>query len=241
MIGDDKGLPATLAGVFGTGYQLYVRRLPLYGTLALLALGVQYVVDTLVVPDTGFLIGLNIILGAFLAAAVSIGVAFDLQGKEADWSRIVTAASMRWGVVALISLLAFFVSALFTPYLELPATETWYGLLFLPYIVLWAAVWMGTVVAAIEPVQSRMILPLVALGKGIGVSTQLTNIGRLMLLGVIMLAIAECELLLGTRLQTRNIPDLAFWASVPIDTLLTGPLQALATVFYVDFLRRAGR
>jgi hypothetical protein len=241
VTGDDKGLPATLPGVFGMAGALFMRRFTLYATLTVLAIGLQIVLDLTLLPDTGFAIGLDIILSSFIAAAVSIGVAYDLAGKDADWSRIITSASMRWGVVAIIAILAFFVNNLFSDFLTLPATDTFFGLIFLPFIVLWAAVWMGTVVAAIEPVQSRLMLPLVALGKGIGVSTQFANLGRLMLLAVLMLIVVEAELVLTNQLELHHIADAVFWAQVPLDTLTVGPLQAIATVFYVDFLRRAGR
>jgi len=42
-------------------------------------------------------------------------------------------------------------------------------------------------------------------------------------------------------LQAHAVPNAWFWASVPLDMLTLGPLQALATVFYIDFLRRAKR
>jgi hypothetical protein len=241
VIGDDKGLPASITGLFVTAFGLYVRRFPFYALLAILALAVQFVVDMLVMLDTGLLIGLDIIIGAFLAASVSIGVAFDLAGKEADWSRIMTAASLRWGAVAVISLLGFFVCQLFVPYLTLPPTQTGFGLLLLPFVVLWGGVTMATVVAAIEPTKSRLTLPLVALGKGLGVSARFVNLGRLMVFAVLLTLPLIAEILLGAFLTLRGVGNVAFWSDIPIDMITLGPLQALATVFYVDFLRRAGR
>jgi hypothetical protein len=241
VIGDDKGLPVSITGLFGTACALYVRRLPFYGLLAILALGVQFVVDTLVMLDTGLLIGLDIIIGAFLAASVSIGVAFDLAAKEADWSRIMTAASLRWGAVAVISLIGFFVYQLFAPYMTLPPSQTGFGLLLLPFVVLWGGVTMATVVAAIEPTKSRLALPLVALGKGLGVSARFVNLGRLMVFSVLLTLPLIAEIWIGVLLSVRGVGNVAFWSAVPVDMITLGPLQALATVFYVDFLRRAGR
>lgn len=241
MIGDDKGLPASITGLFGTAIGLYARRFPYYGLLTLIAIGVQYVVDTQVMLDSGLLVGLDVVVGSFLAASVSIGVAFDLAGKEADWSRIMTAASLRWGVVTLISLIALLVQWLFIPYVLLPADDTVYGLLLLPFIVLWGAITLATVVAAIEPTQSRLRLPLVALGKALAVSVQFVNLGRLMVLSVLLSLPLFAELLLAAYLKSRNVGDLDFWSDVPIDMITLGPLQAIATIFYVDFLRRAKR
>lgn len=241
MIGNDKGLPASIAGLFGTALSLYARRFPFYALLTLLAIGVQYIVDAQVMLDSGLLIGLDVVVGSFIAASVSIGVAFDVAGKEADWSRIMTAASLRWGVVTLIEFIALFVQWLFLPYIFLPAEATGYGILLLPFIVLWGAISLGSVVAAIEPTKSRLRLPLIALGKALSVSAQFVNLGRLMVLSVLLSLPLFAEIVLGGYLKSRNVGDLDFWSGIPIDMLTLGPLQAIATLFYIDFLRRAKR
>jgi hypothetical protein len=241
VIGNDKGLPASIGGLFGMALSLYARRFPFYALLSLLAIGVQYVVDTQVMLDSGLLIGLDVVVGSFIAASVSIGVAFDVAGKDADWSRIMTAASLRWGVVTLIAFIALFVQWLFLPYIFLPAGATGYGILLLPFIVLWGAISLGEVVAAIEPAKSRLLLPLVALGKALSVSAQFVNLGRLMVLSVLLSLPLFAEIVLGAYLKSRNVGDLDFWSGVPIDMLTLGPLQAIATLFYIDFLRRAKR
>jgi hypothetical protein len=241
VIGDDKGLPASITGLFGTALGLYARRFPLYATLTLIAIAVQFVVDTQVMLDSGLMIGLDVVVSAFLAAAVSIGVALDLKGMEADWSRIITAASLRWGVVTLILLIATFVQWLYFPYVLMPPQDTGYGLLLLPFIVLWGAVSLASVVAAIEPAPSRLRLPLIALGKALSVSAQFVNLGRLIVLSVLLTLPLFAELLLGAFLKTHNVANLDFWSDIPIDMISLAPLQAIATVFYVDFLRRAKR
>jgi hypothetical protein len=241
VIGDDKGLPASIAGLFGTALRLYARRFPLYALLTVVAIVVQFVVDTQVMADSGLTIGLEVVVSAFLAACVSIGIAFDLAGKEADWSRIMTAASLRWGVVTLILLLAVFVQWLYVPYVLLPPEDTGYGLLLLPFIVLWGAVSLASVVAAIEPTQSRLRLPFVALGKALAVSLQFVNLGRLIVLSVLLTLPLFAELLLEMYLRAHAVPNVEFWSAIPSDMIALGPLQAIATIFYVDFLRRAKR
>ena len=241
MTGDDPGLPASIAGLFGTAFGLLARRFPLYGTLTALAISVQYAVDTLAAASPGLVVGLDLVVGAFIAATVSIGVAFDLAQKDADWSRIITAASLRWGVVTIVTFVAFFVQTQYVPIGIAPGPDTAYGLLWIPFIILWGAVTMGTVVAAIDPVKSRLMLPLVALGKGMAVSTRFVNLGRLMLYSILLTLPAIVQLLINHQLAVRHITPAEFWTGVPIDMISTGPLQALATVFYVDFLRRAKR
>jgi hypothetical protein len=241
VIGNDKGLPASIPGLFATALTLYARRFPFYIVLALLGIGVQYIVDTQVLLDSGLMLGLDIVVGAFLAASVSIGVAFDLAGKEADWSRLMTAASLRWGVVTLVSLLAFLSQWLYAPYVAMSPAETGYGLLLLPFIVLSGAITLATVVAAIEPAPSRLRLPLIALAKALTVSAQFVNLGRLIVLSVLLTFPLFAELLLASYLRAHNIANVDFWSDIPMDMLTLGPLQAIATVFYVDFLRRSGR
>jgi hypothetical protein len=241
VIGDDKGLPASIAGLLGTAFTLYVRRIKLYATLALAAFAVQFLVDLAVMQDTGLAIGLNIIVGSFVAAAVSIGVAFDIARKDADWSTIFNAASLRWGVVAIICLIDYFVQLLFWPNVFLPPEQTGYGLLLIPFVIMWGAVFMAQVVAAIDPAKSRLSLPFVALVKGLVVSAQFVNLGRLMLFSVLLTLPLIAEFLLGRYLMMRGVAEVDFWAGVPLDAITLGPLQALATVFYVDFLRRAKR
>lgn len=230
-----------MPGLFATALTLYARRFPFYIVLALLGIAVQYVVDTQVLLDSGLLLGLDIVVGSFLAASVSIGVAYDLAGKEADWSRLMTAASLRWGVVTLMSLLAFLSTWLYEPYVAMSPEETGFGLLLLPFIVLSGAIALSTVVAAIEPAPSRLRLPLIALGKALAVSAQFVNLGRLLVLSVLLTLPLFAEKLLFDYLGAHNVPNLDFWSNIPMDMLTLGPLQAIATVFYVDFLRRAKR
>jgi len=241
VIGNDKGLPASIAGLFGTALGFYARRLPFYAVLALLAIGVQYIVDTEVLLDVGLAIGLEIVLQAFLAASVSIGVAFDLARKEANWSRIMTAASLRWGVVTVILVIGWLVQELYAPDIGLSPDQSGYGLLFLPFIMISGVIALASVVAAIEPTQSRLRLPLIALGKALAVSAQFVNLGRLLVLSVLLTLPMLADIWLLGSLQSHHIANLDFWSGIPLDMITLGPLQAIATVFYVDFLRRAKR
>jgi hypothetical protein len=241
VIGDDKGLPASITGLFVTAWSLYVRRFVLYGSLAFFAFAVQLVVDLAVIQDAGLGIGLQIIVDSFVLAAVSIGVAFDIARKDADWSTIFNAASLRWGVVAIISGVGWLLNAMLWPAMFLPPDQTGYGLLLIPLVVLMGALAMSQVVAAIDPVKSRLTLPLVALAKGLLVSLQFVNLGRLMLFSVLLTLPLFAATVLGEYLVRHHYANADFWAGVPLDAITLGPLQALATVFYIDFLRRAKR
>lgn len=240
MIGQERGLPASLAGLFATALQFYARRWPFYLTLLLLALFIQYVVDTqLIAEDYGLMIGLQIVVDAFFAASVSIGVALDIAGRPADWSRIMTAASLRWGVVTFVELAMFFVGW------ESPNVRTlsrdWTQLfVWIPLVMFSGILTIATVAASIEQVKSRMQLPVIAIGKAFYVSAQFVNIGRLFVLSALFLIPGLLEELVFLHVP-RSYIDADFLAQVPIDAIALGPLQAIATVFYIDFLRRLKR
>jgi hypothetical protein len=248
VIGDNpKGLPSSIGGLFNTAFSLYGRRFAFYFALALAAALVQYVVDVAVprwtgLRSPGLTIGLSVIVDAFIVAAVTIGVALDLVQKDADWSQVLGFASERWGVVAVIGFVAFLVDALLEPVVLGPqGPDTLYGIMIVPTIAIWGALTLAQVVGAIEPARSRLMLPLIALGKGMAVAFRFTNLSRLLVLSVILVIPIFVEQLLGDQLAARHLADAVFWSNVPIDALTVGPLQALATVFYIDFLRRAQR
>ncbi len=239
MISDDNRLPKTVAGLFGVAGSLYVRRAPLYLVIAAISFAVQYVVDVLLPFDRGVADGLALIIDAFFFAAVSIGVAFDLAGKPADWSTVLLTASERWGVVAIVELVYQFVFLVLAPNVFGSPDDTGFGFFILPIVVFWGAVSLAQVVAAIEPVKSQMTLPLLALGKGIAVGLRWANLGRLVLLSLIIVLPTFIETYLGVFFLQHNVANADFWSNVPLDALVIGPIQALSTVFYVDFLRRA--
>lgn len=238
MITDENPLPTTIVGLFSTAFSLYGRRIVLYGTLAVAALAVQYVVDVVLPHTTGLVAGLQIVVDSFIDAAVAIGVAFDVAHQDADWSTVVSAASLRWGVVAVVNLVYAFLVILFLPDVFGSDQDT-YGLLVLPVIVMWGAVSLATVVAAIEPSKSRLLLPALALGKAVRVSFRFVNLGRLIILSVILTLPLFAGGLLEAQFSARHLADPSFWAEIPVDALAIGPLQALSTIFYIDFLRRA--
>ncbi len=241
MISDDKGLPTSLAGLFNVAAALYVRRIGLYGGLALIALAVQYVVGVLLPHTTGLVTGLAIVLDALLVATVSIGVAFDVARKPADWSTVLMGASERWGVVTIVIVAYYFTVLAFGSSVFGPPDQTLYGFLILPIVVLWGAISLAQVIAAIEPVKSRLTLPFHALGKGMAVGFRAGNLGRLAILSIVLVLPALASGALAAQFAHQHLHDVEFWAYVPLDALVTGPLQALTTVFYIDFLRRAKR
>jgi hypothetical protein len=239
VISDDSRLPKTVTGIFVMAGALYARRFALYLSLAAVVLLVQYVVGVLLPHSDGLVVGLSIVVDAFLFAAVSIGVAFDLAEKEVDWSTILLAANERWGVVSIVYLAYWVVFELLAPSVFGPPDDVASLFLILPIVVFWGAIQLGQVVASIEPVKTQLSLPFLAIGKGLAVSLRWINVGRLVLLSLIIVLPTVGIDLLATVLTEHHVHDAAFWGNVPLDALTVGPVAALSTVFYVDFLRRA--
>jgi hypothetical protein len=239
VISDGDRLPKSVTGIFVMAGALYVRRFALYITLAAVVLAVQYVVGVLLPHSDGLVAGLSIVVDAFFFAAVSIGVAFDLAEKEVDWSTILLAANERWGVVSIVCLAYWLVFVLLAPSVFDQPDDVASGLLILPIVVFWGAIQLGQVVASIEPVKTQLSLPFLAIGKGLAVSLRWINVGRLVLLSLVVVLPTVATDLLATVLTEHHVHDAAFWGSVPLDALTVGPIAALSTVFYVDFLRRA--
>jgi hypothetical protein len=155
---------------------------------------------------------------------------------------VLLAASERWGVVSVVCLAYWFALSVFAPPALLGAgtgADAASLLFLLPVIVFWGAVSLAQVVAAIEPVKTSFMLPLLALGKGIAVGLRWVNIGRLCLLSAIIVLPMVGTSVLAAVFAQHHVHDAEFWANVPLDALTVGPIQALSTVFYVDFLRRA--
>ena len=184
---------------------------------------------------------LALVVDAFLIGAVSIGIARDAAGTETTAGDVLSAASERWGAVAVASLMyVLVVLALFRAVFG-SLEETGYGFFIMPVIGMWGAVSLAQVVAAIEPVKSRLMLPIISIGKALSVALRLRNLGRLLFLSALLTLPLVAQGLLASALGSRHVGDAQFWADVPLDAILTGPLQAISTLFYLDFVRRAER
>lgn len=239
---EPRRLPTTVGGLFGLAAGLYVRRAALYVALASVVLIVQFVADVLLPHTLGTAQAIGIVADAFVIGAVAIGVARDLAGEPPAWRAVLGATSERWGVVAVAGFVYFLVQEALLPGVFGTPDQTGYLFFVAPIITFWGAVALSQVAAAIEPASSRLQLPLIALGKALSVSLRAVNLIRLVFFSAILVLPTLAEAMLGAAFTERHLVQAAFWANVPLDALTVGPLQgALATVFYVDFARRARR
>jgi hypothetical protein len=238
---EPERLPTSIGGLFGSALGLYARRIALYAALAGIALAVQFVAGVVLPHTEGSGQALAVIVDAYLVAAVTIGVAGDVERNDAGWRAVLAAASERWGVVAIAGFVYFVAVYVLVRGVYGTPEETAYGLLIPPIITFWGAVSLAQVVAAIEPAKSRLMLPLISLGKALSVALRRANLGRLILLSVILTIPTLLQSTLYGALSERHVRDAFFWANVPFDAILGGPLQAISTLFYLDFVRRAAR
>ena len=79
-----------------------------------------------------------------------------------------------------------------------------------------------------------------SIGRSISLALARQNIGRLIALAIVAVLPVLVQSILTDQLHLRKVAGWQFIGSIPIDALLCGPLQAIFTVFYLDFLRRTG-
>ena len=83
------------------------------------------------------------------------------------------------------------------------------------------------------------VLVLASIGRSIALALARQNFGRLVVLAIVAVLPTLLETVLSDQLELRRVAAWQFIANIPIDALVTGPLQAIFTVFYLDFVRRS--
>ncbi|MFN2461410.1 MAG: hypothetical protein ABR591_12095 [Candidatus Velthaea sp.] len=245
MIRERKALPETVGALFDTAFGAFGRRIGLYAGIALGGFIIQGAVAAALglVHGQRELVSLTSILAsvfidAFIMGVVTIGVVNDLAGDDPLSSRDIADAAMR----RLLPLIGVNAVVAFT-FVEtagavlLPSIVS-FALLVLPISTLWAVMDFATVVCAIEPGAGALLIAL-SVGKSFRLGLAAPNFGRTVLLGLVTLPPFLLQIVLFDQLQLRHVRGLDFWASVPIDAIAVGPIQAVFTVFYLDFVRRA--
>jgi len=234
-LGFSKLLDSALSG--------YRARAPFYLLAALAA----FAFELLAMPFSGYeatdskaLIGLlvNSLADSMLVALVCIGVARDAGAEETSVPSILSTALERLWAVFVVMLVVQVIEV----YL-LPAVTTlegsFYGILIAPAALFFGALQSAVVIAAIDPDPKSGLIVAKSLGRSFFLSLSGGNIGRTVLLGLVVLAPILLESVLGDVMHARHVANANFWASIPIDAIVTGPIAALVTVFYLDVLERA--
>lgn len=241
MIEDRRPLPESVGGLVQTALRAYRRRFRLFFGTAFAGLILEAIIAGLRPGDIGFFYAGSIIVDSLLAALVSIGVVADMrEGDRLTDRNIAEGALGRWGIVAAVTTLVDIVTFTTSDAVFGPPESTGYGFLILPIIVLWGSVSFASVIAAIDEKTPAGLLIIGSIGRSISLALARQNLGRLTALALVAVLPMLVEGVLSDQLALRKVAAWQFIANIPIDALVTGPLQAVFTVFYLDFVRRSG-
>jgi hypothetical protein len=239
MVHERLPLPESVGALTQTALRAYRRRFPLFFGTAFTGLLFEAIIAYLRPGDIGFFYAGSIVVDSLLAALVTIGVVADLRdGDRLTNGAVATRAFGRWGIVAAVTTLVDIVTFFSSNAVFGPPEATAYGLLSLPIVLLWGSVSFASVIAAIDEKTAPATLVLSCIGRSIALAFARQNFGRLTLLAIIAVVPMLVEAVLSDQLELRKVAAWQFIANIPIDALVTGPLQAVFTVFYLDFVRR---
>jgi hypothetical protein len=244
MIEEKQGLPESVGGLFDTAFALYGKRIGFYAAIAFAGFLIQgasaaiaYAFHIAALEAALIATVLNTIIDAFILGAVAIGVIADATGAAATQNQIITTTVSRWPVLiavyALINIVMF-VSNPVAPSIGL-------GLFFLyllPICALWATVALATVICSVDTTQPPIMRMIVSFGHSFRLALGPGNVGRTVILGIMVLIPILFQVVLGTQLASHHVAGADFWTDVPVDALVIGPFQAVFAVFYLDFVRR---
>jgi hypothetical protein len=240
MIDDRRPLPESIGALVSIAIRAYRRRFGLFFGTAFAGLVFEAVLAYLRPGDLGVFFAGSIFVDSFVAALVSIGVVADMRDGERMSDRDVAATMpQRSNAVAAVTTLVDLVTLTTAGSVVGPPEATGYGLLILPIVVLWGSVAFATVIAAVDQKTSSLVLVLASVGRSISLALARQNFGRLIALAVVSVLPTLVETVLSDQLELRKVAAWQFIGNIPIDALVTGPLQAVFTIFYLDFVRRS--
>jgi hypothetical protein len=240
MIDYRRPLPESVGGLVGIAVRAYRGRFRLFFGAAFAGLVFEAIIAYVRPGDIGSFYAGSIIVDSLLAALVTIGVVADMRDGDRLTDRAVaTLALERWGVVAVVTMLVDIVTFTTGESVFGPPEATGYGFLILPIVVFWGSVSFASVIAAIDEKTAPGVLVLASIGRSIALALARQNFGRLVVLAIVAVLPTLLETVLSDQLELRRVAAWQFIANIPIDALVTGPLQAIFTVFYLDFVRRS--
>ncbi len=241
MIDERRPLPETMSGLVTTALRAYRRHLRVFFGTAFVGLVLEAVIAYLRPGDIGCFYAGSIVVDSLVAALVTIGVVADVQSAEPLTERALASTALsRWGIVAVVTTLVDIVTFMTTDSVFGPPEATAYGFLILPIVVFWGSIGFASVIAAIDETTPQSLLALASIGRSMALALARQNIGRLTALALVAVLPVLVETVLSDQLEVRRIAGWQFIGNIPIDAFVTGPLQAIFTVFYLDFVRRSG-
>jgi len=239
MVDERAPLPESFGGLWDIALRAFARRGVLYLAAAAAAIAVQGIAAAVDPRSAGLAIAANIVADSFIAVLVTLGVIADIRSSEpVDGRNLLSAALERWWLVAAVGLLITPVNYVAMEAIFEPATDI-SDVFLLPIIIVgWGTLNFATVIAASDTKTPTRLLVFTSIGRSVALALARPNLGRLALISLIALLPALLEQILGDQLMSRHFAASQFFATVPVDALTAGPLQAVFTVFYLDFIRR---
>lgn len=241
MIEERTPLPESMGQLFATAWRAYTRRMPLYVAIALAAIATEAILTFAFPKSAGMLTASAIVCESFIAAFVTIGVVADLNiaATRPGARAIASAALARWWIVAgANAIVSFAGNVIISGTIDGDSSGLGYFLI-LPVAVIVGSLNFATVIAAVDVKTRPELLVFSSIGRSMMLSFARANFGRMVVLSLIAIMPTLIETVVRDVLQTRHIGASDFLGFAPLDVFVTGPLQAVFTLFYLDFVRRA--
>lgn len=240
MLEERPGLPESVGALFDTAFSAYGKRFRFYIALALGAFAVEGLLALLRPGDVGVSQAGSVCVDAVLYGAITLGVVNDVLGEHPIADRAVLSRTFaRWWALAATSAIIAMVTLVTAAAVFGPDSSDVF--LALPIVVGWGSLNLASVIAATDTTTRATLLVPLSIGRSMALSLAWPNIGRTALLALIAVIPVLLQIVLDDQFRRHQYPAPSFWANVPIDALVTGPLQAVLTVFYLDFARRTAR
>ncbi len=249
--GDDaERLPSAIGALVDLALSAYGKNIILASILSLAAFALYGATELVLpaLPDRALGGGLTAhdaitlvisLLGdSFITGVVALGVAASIGGTQLSPRTLLRGATYRWVATFGATLFATCV-VIFTGQAGGVGPSAELGDLILAPVawLLWGAVGLAGPIAALSP-EEPLRSAFTSFGRSLTLSLRVTNLSRLCVVAFATIVPMLAQLLLAHALTAHAIPGAAFWAYVPIDCIVIGPLTALETVFALDFVRR---
>ena len=247
-IRDDR-LPPTVGGLIDLAFASYGERALLYAGLAGILFALCAALEFLW-PAHGddaarsvAMTFLDLFMQALVIAAVALGIGTRVGTGETALPRALLGGALnRWlpvlGAMMIVQFIVVWtlqagaIGPIDDPVLTIfSAPVTW---------LLWGALGLAGPCAALNGDRPARAI-LTGFGRALMLGLRAANLPRLCIVAAATVAPLLLQSVLFDVFQRRGLGHADFWASIPIDALIVGPLAALQTVFALDFARRTGR
>ncbi len=242
MILDENRKPRSerFVAIVDAALEAWGARWPLYIAIAAACVGIQIAVAYISRFDPLATFIANCLVDGYATAFFTIAIAAHRQEVKAPTGEIARAALARYPVVLFVYFGIQVVMWAFLPWIFGTAEEMAYGLGVLPTLLVYAMMYIATVIATLDTKRPAYAQPGFAILRSLMFARSWANIWRLMIGGAIIVIPIMLQWLLEQYLAHHGMPAAqnAFWSNTPIDALVLGPTQAFFTYLYMDLVAR---